>query len=69
MTESEQNHAATDCNQTDRGRNRESSYKHGIIMLQGCNRIVVQLKVFFQLFSEIYASVSFGLLSLLYDIL
>lgn len=44
-------HVTTTRGRTDRGRNRESSNKHSILTLQGCNRVTVKLEALFQLFS------------------
>lgn len=59
MTVLERNHAATASGQTDGGRYCESSDKHGILLLQCCNLVIVELEAFLQLFLDKRMSVLF----------
>lgn len=46
----EENHITMPSEQTDRGRYCESSNKHGVLLLQFCNLVIVELEAFLQLF-------------------
>lgn len=48
----EGNHLTMPSEQTDRGRYCESSNKHGVLLLQFCNLVIVELEAFLQLLSE-----------------
>lgn len=66
MTELDGTHIAPASKHADRGRDRESSDEHSILLLQCCNLIVVELEAFLQLFSDDIRSALFILLSPLY---